>query len=66
MKKQLLMVGVFALVAMAVLALVPSVVEADGGCGSCRYPNRFCCLNCDGSFAYCARSFVYCPECPAP
>lgn len=64
--KKLMMVAVFALVAMAVLSLIPSAVEAGGGCGSCRYPTRFCCLNCDGSFAYCASSPAYCPECAAP
>lgn len=40
-------------------------VEAGGTCG-CRGTTPVCCRNCDGSFAYCARSYAFCPECPAP
>jgi|SRR5215813_13334111 len=36
-----------------------------GGCG-CPKTAPICCHNCNGSFAYCARSFANCPECPAP
>ena len=39
---------------------------AGGGCGNCPKTTPVCCRNCDGSPAYCARSYAFCPECPAP
>jgi hypothetical protein len=36
-----------------------------GGCG-CSGTTPVCCKNCNGTFAYCARSYAFCPECPAP
>lgn len=39
--------------------------QAGGSCG-CPKTAPVCCQNCDGSFAYCARSHAFCPECPAP
>lgn len=68
-----LIVGLF--LAAAVLALgITTVVAAHGpvaspqagGCGTCRGTTPVCCLNCNGTFAYCARSHAFCPECPAP
>jgi len=60
----------FATMALIVLALVicsaqllTPVVQAAAGCGGTT-PVR--CLNCDGTFAYCARSHAFCPECAAP
>ena len=60
----------FLTVTLLVLAVVTGLVQATAnveasGC-SCPKSARFCCLNCDGSFAYCARSMAYCPECAAP
>jgi hypothetical protein len=40
--------------------------QAGGACGSCPKTAPVCCRNCDGTPAYCARSFAFCPECPAP
>jgi hypothetical protein len=42
-----------------------TALQAGGSCG-CPKTAPVCCRNCDGSFAYCARSFAFCPECPAP
>jgi hypothetical protein len=42
-----------------------STVQAGGTCG-CRGTTPVCCQNCNGTFAYCARSYAFCPECPAP
>ncbi len=63
--KKLLAIALFVIVVMAVIALAqPSPVQA-AGCG-CRGTYPVCCYNCDGTFAYCARSHAFCPECPAP
>jgi hypothetical protein len=46
---------------------LPKLDELMAG-GPCGCPNTapVCCRDCNGSFAYCARSWAYCPECPAP
>lgn len=54
-----------ALVVGSVQLLSPGVQAANGKCG-CRGATPVCCHNCNGTFAYCARSFAFCPECPAP
>jgi hypothetical protein len=61
----------FLTVALLVLAVVVGLVQAtasvDAATGVCQCPKgNVCCRNCDGSFAYCARSFAFCPECAAP
>jgi integrase len=56
---------VFAVVMGSVQLLSPAVQAAGGACG-CRGTTPVCCHNCDGSFAYCARSYAFCPECAAP
>jgi hypothetical protein len=59
---------ILAIVALTAAALavagsqIVSYVEAAGGCPK----GQVACRNCDGSFAYCARSYAFCPECPAP
>lgn len=76
--RKLLTITLFAIAAMAAmtaLAVQPlSDVQAPRPSGSsevraaCGCPKTapVCCHNCNGSFAYCARSFAFCPECPAP
>jgi len=39
--------------------------QATGVCG-CPKTAPVCCRDCNGNFAYCARSHAFCPECPAP
>lgn len=51
------------LVLTLVVGLVQTTASVDAA--GCRCP-RVCCYNCDGSFAYCATSHAYCPECAAP
>jgi hypothetical protein len=46
--------------------LMSSPVQAAGGACGCRGTTPVCCYNCNGTFAYCARSHAFCPECPAP
>jgi len=55
---------VVALVICAAQLLTP-VVQAAGG-SSCPKNTPVKCYNCDGTFAYCARSHAFCPECAAP
>jgi hypothetical protein len=71
--KRFVLITLVALAAMAAVGVqedlpvqVPGVdaVQA-GGCG-CPKTAPVCCINCDGSFAYCARSHAFCPECAAP
>jgi len=50
-----------ALIFGAVQLLTPPAVAA-GGCPK----GMIRCLNCDGSPGMCARSYAFCPECPAP
>ena len=52
------------MVMVAVVLLQPTPVQAAGG--SCPKTNPVSCYNCNGTFAYCARSHAFCPECPAP
>ena len=40
----------------------PPAQAAGGGCPK----GMIRCLNCDGSPGMCARSWAFCPECPAP
>lgn len=63
----------FLVMAFIVLGLVTAsaqllspAVQAAGGASSCPKNAPVRCLNCDGSFAYCARSHASCPECAAP
>jgi len=56
---------VLALVTASAQLLSPVAVAA-GGASSCPKNASVRCLNCDGSFAYCARSHAFCPECAAP
>jgi hypothetical protein len=67
MKKRVLTLALMAVVLGfgAVQLLSPVVYAAGGACG-CRGTTPVCCLNCDGTFAYCARSHAFCPECAAP
>ena len=69
-----LLVTLFALAATAAFEIqrAPAVqvpggaaTQASGACG-CPKTAPVCCRNCNGSFAYCARSYAFCPECPAP
>jgi hypothetical protein len=55
----------FALAMGSAQLLTPAVQAAGGSCG-CRGTTPVCCLNCNGTFAYCARSHAFCPECAAP
>jgi hypothetical protein len=64
--KRLLTVGCLVLaVVLGVMQVATSVQAAGGSCG-CPKNTPVCCRNCNGTFAYCARSFAFCPECPAP
>jgi len=73
--KRLLTVLLFVVLVLAAYGLqahtavqasgVGVTTQAVGGC-SCPKTAPVCCHNCDGSFAYCARSYAFCPECPAP
>jgi len=63
MKKLLAMSFIlFALVLGSAQLLSPAY--AKGGCGCPK--GLICCRGCDGHPAFCARSFAFCPECPAP
>jgi len=73
--RRIVSITLFALAAVATFGLqgdpaVPIVggeasAQAGGSCG-CTKTAPVCCRNCDGSFAYCARSYAFCPECAAP
>ena len=56
---------VFLVLAVGVGAIQSSTSIGATACG-CPKSNPVCCRNGDGSFAYCARSFAFCPECAAP
>jgi len=70
-----LVAGLFILVAVLAFGITSSSAaahfgsgatpQAGGTCG-CRGATPVCCLDCNGQFAYCARSHAFCPECPAP
>ena len=71
---RVLVAGLFILVAVLALGISSSAaahlgsgatLQAGGACG-CRGTTPVCCLDCNGNFAYCARSHAFCPECPAP
>ena len=73
--RRFLVVTLFAIAAMAAAGVQPdpsvqlpgidATTQLGGGCG-CPKTAPVCCQKCDGSFAYCARSHAYCPECAAP
>ena len=65
MKRRLLSIAVLALAVASALAL-KAPAEAAGG--ACKFTKTapVCCRNCDGSPGFCARSYAFCPECPAP
>jgi len=64
--KKLLMVGFLAVAVVLGVMQAATSVQAAGGSCTCRGATPVCCRNCDGSFAYCARSYAFCPECAAP
>ena len=66
MKKRILAM-IFVVIALVIgtAQLLGSPVQAAGGAG-CPKTTPVRCLNCDGSFAFCARSHAFCPECAAP
>ena len=66
MKRRLLSIAVLALAVASALALKAPAQAAGGGGGTCPKTAPVCCRNCDGSPAFCARSYAFCPECPAP
>ncbi|HJQ99420.1 MAG TPA: hypothetical protein VJ826_13990 [Candidatus Polarisedimenticolaceae bacterium] len=66
MKRKVLTALVFVFALATALALKAPAEAAGGGCGKCPKTTPVCCRNCDGSPAFCARSFAFCPECPAP
>jgi len=66
MKKLLTMALVAVALVFGSAQLLGSPVQAAGGGCGCPKNTPVCCRNCDGSFAYCARSYAFCPECAAP
>ena len=56
-----------AVLGIASLAATPGVQAKTGGgsCATCP-AGTVCCMGCNGQFACCARSYAFCPECPAP
>jgi hypothetical protein len=56
------------LVLVMILGVAQAVTTVRAAGGSCTCPKNtpVCCRNCNGTFAYCARSYAFCPECPAP
>jgi len=69
-----LIVGLFLLAAALVFGVsgtatvqgqAVSTPQAVSTCG-CPKTAPVCCTDCNGRFAYCARSHAFCPECPAP
>ena len=65
MKKVLLVAFLGLAMVLGVMQAVTTVEAAGGSCG-CPKTAPVCCKNCNGTFAYCARSWAFCPECPAP
>lgn len=63
--RKLLGTALFLAAVSGALALSWSPAAQASGC-SCPKTTPVCCLNCDGTFAYCARSHAFCPECAAP
>jgi hypothetical protein len=66
MKRFVTMGLVAAALVLGSVQLASSPVQAAGGACGCRGTTPVCCLNCNGTFAYCARSHAFCPECAAP
>ena len=73
--RRFLTMTLFAVAALATLGLqenpaaqAPVIGATPAVAAACGCPKKtpVCCLNCNGSFAYCARSHAFCPECPAP
>ena len=66
--RRIMTISLFVLVVLAALELqAPGLGASPQSAGGCACPKgKVCCYNCDGSFAYCARSHAFCPECPAP
>jgi hypothetical protein len=46
--------------------LAPAAKAPGKSCSSCGGTTPVCCMGCSGTFAYCARSYGLCPECPVP
>jgi hypothetical protein len=66
MRRFLTMAFIALAVVMGAAQLMSSPAQAAGGACGCRGATPVCCYNCNGTFAYCARSHAFCPECPAP
>jgi hypothetical protein len=74
MRRFLTMALIVPALALGSAQLLSPAVQAGASAGAtphagaaCSCPKgAVCCFNCNGSFAYCARSHAYCPECPAP
>jgi hypothetical protein len=66
MKKLLTAAFIVMALVTATAQLLSPVAVAAGGTGACPKTTPVRCLNCDGTFAYCARSHAFCPECAAP
>ena len=66
MRRFLTMALVVLALAMGSAQLLSPAVQAAGGACGCRGTTPVCCHNCNGTFAYCARSYAFCPECAAP
>jgi len=73
MSKKLIVVGLFLAAAVLTFGISntaavhgkPVPAPQVGACG-CNKTAPVCCLDCNGQFAFCARSHAFCPECPAP
>jgi len=65
MKRFMTMALMIAVLGICAAQLLTPVAQAAGG-SSCRGTTPVACYNCDGTFAYCARSHANCPECAAP
>ena len=63
--RRLVTISLLALMVMAAIVLLQPTPVRAAGC-SCPRTNPVCCYNCNGTFAFCARSHAFCPECPAP
>jgi hypothetical protein len=44
----------------------PAAKPPGNSCASCGGTTPVCCTGCSGAFAFCARSYALCPECPVP
>ncbi len=69
MKRRLLSMAFLAFVVVVGSAQLLTHAAKPGGGGSCSQcggTTPACCMGCNGQFAFCARSYAFCPECPAP